>query len=156
MKTSILIFLSSLLMTFTISAKEKAKEKTTKTVIVLPADSKFLKAAQELTKIRPVSICTYSFKASSKTPTMRFWEKSSGKWQDTDMEDYEAMSTFEDFPNRMLLLMTTKTDKEVMIPASEWCFNIKSLSKPDMKAFKANIKLFFLLSDDELASLTNN
>jgi hypothetical protein len=119
-------------------------------VIVMPADDARLVVAEALTRLRKVAICTYAFKDGAESPILRYWERATGKWQETDLDDYEAMAVFQDFPERMLLVLNGKHAEKVMTSASEWCFDVTKVNKPSMAAFEAAIRTMFSFSDKEL------
>jgi hypothetical protein len=116
----------------------------------MPADDARLVVAEALTKLRKVAICTYAFKDGAESPILRYWERATGKWQETDLDDYEAMAVFQDFPERMLLVLNDKHAQTVMVAASAWCFDVTKVRQPSKTVFEAAIRKQFALSPKEV------
>ncbi len=109
-----------------------AESKENATLMVFPARKSIVQLAFDFARLEPVTLVTYNSESDISEPSLYIWKKSLNNWVKIDMDDYRSASLFQPKPSEVIILGNDDRILSTMKQASQWCQNVKVISKLDI------------------------
>jgi hypothetical protein len=129
MKRSSIVALTAVLALASCPVSRAAEEASPSLVVVVPGRYAFVKLAQDLAALRPVTVVSYS---TTNNNAIFLWDRDAAKWSPLDTEDFASGKGF--YTSSHLIAMGTDeaTVKLFASSARAWAVKVESFPKLDI------------------------